>query len=76
MRRSGKFWRVKTAPMAKVQLCEYEDQTLEAFVTASRSSAKFDYPVARHNVSLLDTGHGCETSLLMHYMVRTVWKSP
>ena len=26
----------KTAPLAKVQLCEYENQTLEAFVAASR----------------------------------------
>ena len=26
----------KTAPLTKVQLCEYENQTLEAFVAASR----------------------------------------
>ena len=39
----------KTAPLAKVQLCEYENQTLEAFVAASRLSAKFDCPVAHQN---------------------------
>ena len=33
--------------IAQVQLCEYENQTLEAFVAASRLSAKFDCPVAR-----------------------------
>ena len=26
----------KTAPLAKLQLCEYEKQTLQAFVAASR----------------------------------------
>ena len=36
----------KTAPLAKVQLCEYENQTLEAFVAASRLYTKFDCPVA------------------------------
>ena len=39
--------------MAKVQLCEYENQTLEAFVAASRSYAKFDCPLARQNFSLI-----------------------
>ena len=31
-------WQIawKTAPLAKVQLCKYENQTLEAVVTASR----------------------------------------
>ena len=29
----------KTGLLAKVQLCEYENQTLEAFVAASRLSA-------------------------------------
>ena len=43
----------KTAPLATVQLCEYENQTSEAFVAASRLSAKFDCPVARLNFSLL-----------------------
>ena len=42
----------KTAPLAKVQLFEYENQTLEAFVGASFLYAKFDCPVARMNYSL------------------------
>ena len=46
-----------------MQLCEYENQTLEAFVVASHLSAKFDCPVARQNVSLLATAHDCETGL-------------
>ena len=33
-------------------LCEYENQTLEAFVAARRLSAKFDCPVARQDFSL------------------------
>ena len=38
----------KTAPLAKVQLCEYQNQTMEAFVAVSRSYAtRFDCPVAR-----------------------------
>ena len=53
----------KTAPLAKVQLCEYENQTLEAFVAASCSYVKFDCAVARQNVSLLATAHDCETGL-------------
>ena len=36
----------KTVPLAKVQLCEYENQTLEAFVPVSCLYAKFDCPVA------------------------------
>ena len=36
----------KTAPLAKVQLCEHENQTLEAFVVASRLYTKFDCAVA------------------------------
>ena len=39
----------KNAPLAKVQLSEYENQTLEAFVAVSRLYAKFDCPVARQN---------------------------
>ena len=54
----------KTVPLAKVQLCEYENQTLEAFVAASRLYAKFDCPVARQNCPLLATAHDCETGLL------------
>ena len=49
-----------TVPPAKVQLCESENQTLEAFVADGRLSAKFDCPVARQNVSLLATAHDCE----------------
>ena len=47
----------KAAPLAKVQLCEYENQTLEAFVEGSRLYAKFDCPEARQNCSLLTTAH-------------------
>ena len=53
----------KTAPLAKVQLCEYENQTLEAFVAASRLSATFHCAVARQNCSLLATAHDCESGL-------------
>ena len=45
----------KTAPLVRVQLCEYENQTLEAFVAASCLYAKFDCPVAYQNFSLLGT---------------------
>ena len=55
----------KTAPLAKVQLCEFVNQTLEAFVAASRLSAKFDCPVAHQNFSLLATAHDHETGLEM-----------
>ena len=48
------------------QLCEYKNQTLEAFVVASRLSAKFDCPVAHQNCSFLATAHDCETELLSH----------
>ena len=54
----------KTAPLAKKQLYEYENQTLEAFVAASHLYVMFDCPVARQNVTLLATAHDCETSLL------------
>ena len=48
--------------MAKVQLqVEYENKTLEAFVSASRFYTKFDCSVARQNFSSLDTAHDCET---------------
>ena len=36
----------KTAPLAKVQLCEHENQTLEAFAATSCLSVKFDCLVA------------------------------
>ena len=42
-------------------MCEYEKQILEAFVAASRLSAKFDCPVDRQNVLLLASAHACET---------------
>ena len=51
----------KTAPLATAQLCEYENQTLEAFGAASRLYGKFDCPVARQKFSLLVTAHDCET---------------
>ena len=55
--KSENFWRAtgqsnlanRMAPLAKVQLCEYENQTLEAFAVASHLSAKFDCPVAHQN---------------------------
>ena len=40
---------MQTALLAKVQLCEYEDQ---AFTAASRLYTKFDYPVARQDLSV------------------------
>ena len=51
-------WRTewKTAPLAKVQLYQYKNQTLEAFVAARRLYAKFDCPVAHQKFSLLLTG--------------------
>ena len=53
----------KTAPLAKVQMCEYENQTLETFVAASRLYARFDCTVAHQNFPLLSTAHVCETGL-------------
>ena len=46
-----------------MQLCEYENQTLEALVAASRLSAKCDCPVTHQNFKLLATAHDCETGL-------------
>ena len=54
----------KTAPLAIVQLCEYENQTLESFA-ASRLYAKFDCPVASQNASLLGTAHDQDTGLFI-----------
>ena len=55
----------KTAPLAKGQLCEYENQTLEDFVAVSHSYAnKFDCPLAHKTFSLLATVRDCETGLL------------
>ena len=47
----------KTTLLAKVQLCEYANQTLEAFVEAIRLNAEFDCPVARQNATARD----CDT---------------
>ena len=54
----------KTAPLATVQLCENENQTLEAFVVSSRLYAKFNCPVAHHRFFILATAHDCEGGLL------------
>ena len=53
----------EAASLAKVQLCECENQTLKGFLVASRLYAKFDCPVAHQNISLLATAHDCETGL-------------
>ena len=50
-----------------MQLCEYENPTLEAFVAASRLCTKFDFPVARQDFSPLTTAHDCETGSLTNY---------
>ena len=55
----------KTAPLAKVQLCEHENQTLKFFFAASRLYAKFNCPVARQNVSPITTAHDCETGIFI-----------
>ena len=54
----------KTASLATVQFGGYENQTLEAFVAASRLFAKFDCPVVFLNCSLLATAHDREIALL------------
>ena len=53
----------KTAPLAKGQLCEYANQTLEAFVVVGCLYGKFDCPVALQNLSHLTAAHDCETGL-------------
>ena len=68
--KSEKFWRAtgqsnrwqtewKTAPLAKVQLCEYENQTL---------GAPFVCLVARQKFSLLATAHDCETDFNVFWL--------
>ena len=59
-------WQIewKTAPLPIVQLCEYENQTLEAFLAASHLYTMFDCPVVCQNVSLLAAVHDCEIGLL------------
>ena len=47
--------------MVKVQLCEYENQTLEDIVAESSLYGKFDSPKAHQNVLLLATAHDRET---------------
>ena len=60
---SDKFWsttgqsifgsRMEELHWPKVQLCDYENKTLEAVVvTMSLLYAKFDYPVTQNNLSL------------------------
>ena len=49
--------------LAKVHLCKYENQTLEAFAADSRLYAKFDCPVAHQNFSHLATACHCVTGL-------------
>ena len=46
-----------------MQLWEYENQSLEAFVAVTHSYAKFDCPLALQNISFLATVHDCETGL-------------
>ena len=43
----------KTASLVKVQLYEYENRTLEAFVVTRRLHSNFDCPVARQNALFL-----------------------
>ena len=52
---------MKTAALAKVKLCEYENQPLEAFAAVSRLYTKLDCLVTRQNTSLLATAHDYET---------------
>ena len=54
--------------MVKLQLCEYENQTLEVFVAASCLYVKYDYAVACQNVSLFATAHDYKTGLLTTYL--------
>ena len=51
---------MKNGQLGKVQLCEYENKTLEAFVATRRSYDKFDCPVAHRNFSFLAPAHDCE----------------
>ena len=54
----------KTAPLVKVQLYEYKNQTLEGFVAVSRLYAKFDCSVANQNFFTFSYFYDCETGLL------------
>ena len=59
--RTIKLGRQNAASLAIAQLCEDENQTLEAFVAVSRLYAKFDCPVAHQNISFLATAHDWKT---------------
>ena len=47
-----------------MQLCEDENQTLEAFGAVSRLCTKSDCPVARQKFLPLATAHDCEPGLI------------
>ena len=51
-----------------VQVCEYENWTLEVFAVVSRLYDKFHCPVARQNISFLATAHDCETGLYLKWI--------
>ena len=51
----------KTAPLAKVQLCEYENQTVEAFVVASHSVCQVWLSSSPPEFTLLATVYDSET---------------
>ena len=53
----------KTVPLTKVQLCEYTNLTLGAFVVTSHLYTKFDCLVVYQNLSLLATVRDCEIGL-------------
>ena len=53
----------KTVPLTTVQLCEYENQTLEVFGAVSYLCAEFDCPVGHQNISFSPTVHDCEVYL-------------
>ena len=50
-------------------MCEYENQTLEAFVADSRLFAKFDCPVARQNFSLLQMTVELANNRIQHVLI-------
>ena len=61
-------------PLAKVQLYDYENQTLEAFVAVRCLYAKFDCPVAHQNGSLFATAHDCETGFFLGDKITALYK--
>ena len=75
MRNSQKFWRAtRQSNLADrmedsfigrntvLQFCEYENQTLQAFVPGTICLQSLIVQVARQNYSLLVTAHDCETA--------------